>query len=403
MGAALVALGLATRAPAQLPGPPPGGGMPMYQPTFAGDPTPLPTGQFCPPGDAGQPPPSPFSLPNDGSPNAFSCDDFPCQHAGCFFSIGYMGLRRQDTGHGVLAVLDPGNNLPGVPPNADTGLGPGAGAPQALGYDDIRAPFLNGLRASLIYREDGRGFEVAGWYLNQSVGSATVAIPGRLDLPFAAFPSPVGFQGDNFLWLQADQVHAYLQSQLASAEANYRSTFAPGCDWLVGVRYLDLMERFNVTTDDDGLVLQQRGLGVNPTQVATVSATTHSHIIGPQLGFDCERALVSWLTVGITGKGAWGANFLQVDNSLTRGDSFMGPGVRHTTTVFSHLYDFSAWGTFALTEHMRIKAGYQLLWVCNVPQAQQQMNFDLGNPGGVRSNASSIFFHGPMVEFQFAF
>ena len=81
MGAVLVALGLAGRAPAQMPGPPPEGGMPMYPPTFAGDPTPLPGPQFCPPGGP-EPPASPFSLPNDGSPNAFTDDCKGCPTPG---------------------------------------------------------------------------------------------------------------------------------------------------------------------------------------------------------------------------------------------------------------------------------------------------------------------------------
>ncbi len=404
IGAALMALGLVGRAPAQMPMPP-GGGMPMSPPTFANDPTPMPGPQFCPPGGA-EPPASPFSLPNDGSPNAFSCDqDCACEHPGCYLSIGWMALLRQPTGNGVLAVRDPGVNIPGIPPNVDSGLFPPQSAPQLLGFNDITPRWLNGIRAFLTYREDGHAFEIGGFYMFQQVNSAVAIAPGRLDLPFANFPLPIGFQGDNNLWLQADQVRAALQTQLASAEANYRTSYCRGFEWIFGVRYLFLQERFSVTTDDDSIVDRQAGRRVNLTEIATVSARTSNNIVAPQLGFEWEKPLVSWLTVGMTGKGAWGANFLTIDSGLQRFDSFPGPSFRHTSVIFSQIYELSAWGTIFLTEQCRLKAGYMALWVTGVPQAQQQFSFDLGNPGlnvGA-NNHSSVLFHGPMVELQFAF
>jgi hypothetical protein len=402
MGAVLVALGLAGRAPAQMPGPPPGGGMPVYQPTFAGDPSPLPSPQFCPPGGP-EPPASPFSLPNDGSPNAFTDDCNSCPSSCCYFSIGWMALWRQSTGNGVLAVQDPGINVPGIPSNVDTGNGPPPGAPQLLGFNDLSSTFLNGVRASAIYREGSNAFEIAGFYLFQSETNASVAAPGRIDSFFDAFPTPIGFQGDNFLWLQADRMAASLQTRLASGEANYRHSYFSGCEWLIGVRYLYLNENFDLITDDDSLVLHQHGLPTNPALVASVSTTTRSNIVAPQLGFECERPLVSWLTVGLTGKAAWGVNFLHTEAGLTRGDGFSGPSAQHDSVVFSHIYELSAFGTIGLTEQLRLKLGYMALWVVGVPQAQQQFNFDLSNPGGNFSHTSSVFFHGPMVELQFAF
>jgi hypothetical protein len=402
MGAVLVALGLAGRAPGQMPGPPPGDGMPMYQPTFAGDPTPMPSPQFCPPGGP-EPPASPFSLPNDGSPNAFSDDCRPCEAPTCYFNIGWMALWRQATGNGVLAVRDPGVNIPGIPANVDSGLGPPAFAPQLLGFNDLSPVFLNGVRASAIYREAGHAFEIAGFYMFQNDTNASVAAPGKLDSFFDAFPTPIGFQGDNFLWLQADRMRTNLSTRLFGAEANYRRNYFSGCEWLIGVRYLDLEEQFDFVTDDDGLVLKQKGLPQNPALVAALTSNAHSRIVAPQLGFECERPLISWLTVGITGKGAWGVNFLQTDVGLHRGDGFQGPSSQQNTVIFSQIYELAVWGTIGITEQFRLKAGYQGLWVVGVPQAQQQFNFNLGDLGGARSNTSSVFFHGPMVELQFAF
>ena len=377
----------------------------MSPPTFANDPAPMPGPEFCPPSGGAEPPASPFSLPNDGSPNAFSgneCDE--CQHPGVYFSLGWMALLRQHTGNGLLAAKDPGVNIPGIPSNVDSGNGPLQTSPQLLGFNDITPRFLNGVRAFLTYREDDHAFEIGGFYMFQQVNSAVAVAPGQLDLPFAAFPLPIGFQGDNNLWLQADEVRAALQTQLGSLEANYRSTYCRGFDWIFGLRYFDLQERFSVQTDDDSIIARQAGRKVNLTQIATVSSATHNRIVAPQLGFEWEKPLVSWMTVGLTGKGAWGANFLTTDTGLMRFDSFPGPSYRHNSVIFSQVYELSAWATVYLTEQCRLKAGYMALWAVGVPQAQQQFSWDLATPGlSQGNNNSSVFFHGPTVEIQFAF
>lgn len=399
MGAALVTLGLAGRAVAQ-PMPLPGGGPgPMYPPTFANEPTPMSGPEFLPPG-GNEPPPSPFSLPNDGSPNAWSKDDTEAfEKPTWYFSVGYLGLQRQKLGNGVIALRDSGNNLPNTPPNADTGIGAKVGAPQEFGFNDLNPLFSNGVRTSLGYREGRNALELVGWYQFRSEASAMALDPGRLDLPFASFPSPIGFQGDNFLWLQADRVQTTLVTEVASGELNYRHQPARGFDWIFGIRYLYLRERFSILTDDDGLTVQP----VNLTQVATYSVASTSNIVAPQFGFEWEYPLVSWATVGVTAKGAWGANFVEVNSGLMRGDGFAGPENTRHATIFSQLYEMSAWATFAFTEQWRIRAGYTALWVLNVPVANQQIDFNPGTPNTHVSDNGSIFWHGPMLEMQFAF
>ncbi len=403
LGAVLVTVGLAGRAPAQTPpGVPPGAGgsPPMYQPQFAGEPVPMGGPQFCPqpPGgpDPGAPP---FSLPNDGSPNAWDCPPPPGCGGPCWYvSVGWMALMRQSFGGGLLAIRDPGFTLGGSSTNIDTGNLPPPGSPPILGLQDLTPQLMSGVRAFATYREGPNAFEIGGWYLFESSTSAAAALQGRLDQPFAFLPSPLGFQGDNGMWLQADRVIATYTTALGSAEANYRHAMYPGFEWIFGVRYLDLRQSFTVLTDDDGLTVSP----INPTQIATVGARTHNHIVAPQLGFEFEYPLVSCLTAGFTAKGAWGANFLQQENFLVRGDGFLGPSQRQTSTIFSHLYELALWGTWQLNDQIRLKGGYMALWVVHVPDAAQQIGPDLANPTLGR-NTGSIFFHGPMAEIQIAF
>lgn len=408
MGAALVTLGLAGRATAQpMPPPapmmPPGGAGPggMSHAPFPGDPMPIGGPGFCPPGGGAPEPDSPFSLPNDGSPNAFSNEDPPgCGNTLCYFHTGWLALQRQDLGHGLLAWKDLGVNIPGVPNNVDTGNQPPGFAPKILDFNDLGMKFNNGVTATVGYREGDHAIEVTGFYLAETTASTTIASPGQLDVISGAFqPSPLGFQGNNFLWLQADRMQVSLETKMFSGEINYRHFYYRGIEWLFGARYLDFQERFSILTDDDGLTVNP----INRTQIALYSVRTHNRIVGPQLGFHIEHPLVSWLAVGMAGKGCWGANFLAESTLLQRGDGFFGPGANRSTTIFSHVYEMSAWATFAINDQIRLRGGYQTLWLVGVPEAHEQTNFDPNTPFARTSNTGSIFWHGPVVELQLIF
>jgi hypothetical protein len=398
--ATLILLGLAVQANAQQPPAPPGGG-PMYPPTFANNPAALLGPQFCP-GPESQPkePELPFSLKRDGSPNAFD-EQCPGCGMGCgvYFYIGAMGLQRQGLGNGVVAVRDPGSNFPNIPVNVDTGNGPGPGAPTIADFNNIHPNMMGGVRTTIGWREGDHAFEVAGYYLGRTTSSHTTSVPGTLDLPFAGFPSPIGFQGNNFLWLQADQVIQQLQTQLASVEANYRFTTAPGFDFLFGVRYIDYQERYSITTADDSLVVQP----VNPTQVATVGANVHNRLVGAQFGFEGTVPVVERFCVGFNAKGVWGPNFLHRDYFVERGDGFQGPNSHADHIFFSHAYEINLFADVLLWETIKLRAGYQAFWLVNIPEAHAQINFNPGNPFGTANNTGSAFFHGPVVELQIAF
>jgi hypothetical protein len=366
---------------------------PMYQQAaFANDPGPVTGPQFC--AQPGPPPDLPFSLPNDGSPNAFSADDAGCHpNDACYLYVGWMALQRDTLGNGIVAVQDTASQ------RIDTGIGPAANAPPILRFGDLPIDYAHGVRATVGIREDCHAFELSGFYIGRQESSFTVADRGQLALPFAAFPSPLGFQGDNFLWLQADQVRLSLETALSSGEANYRYAHCPGLELLAGVRYLGVDERVSILTDDDGLTVSP----VNQTQIADYSVRAHSRIVAMQAGFEYEHPIISHVTVGFSGKGAWGVNFMDINTVLRRGDGFFGPSARNTSTVFSHVYETSLWGTVLITEQCRIRAGYQCLWAVNVPEAVGQINFDPTRPNVILNPHGSIFYHGPMVELQFKF
>ena len=62
--------------------------------------------------------------------------------------------------------------------------------------------------------------EVSGFYIPYQGTTRTIADPGKLDLNF--INPPVGFEGDNGLWLQADVVRVQELFSLINGEVNFR-------------------------------------------------------------------------------------------------------------------------------------------------------------------------------------
>jgi hypothetical protein len=321
--------------------------------------------------------------------NAFN-DDCYCNHIdGIYVNLGFMALWRTRLGNSVLAVRDPRGNpdLPTLPP---------PNSPVAININDLAIQPNWGIRATLGYRCDCDAVELTGYYLFQNDSRLIVQDPGRLDLPFAIFPTPFGFAGNNNLWLNADRVIERLRTTIGNLELNYRTSALVGADYIVGVRYLDYREVFSVLTDDDGLTAQP----LDPVRVGTYTVDAHTHLIAPQVGIEVERCPWSGIGVGFFGKGAAGVNFVDVLVGLQRADGF-GTQQRRSETIFSYLAEAGLFVDALVFDHCRFRFGYQCLWLLNVPQAHAQMEFNIAaRPTGSRHDVGDIFYHGPLFEVQ---
>jgi hypothetical protein len=397
---ALTTLGLVGPAAAQMPAPLPQG-PPIYQPQFCGDPTQPPPAQFC--GEGGGPAPAAGGdmccLPNDGSANAF-VDQCGCRDGyGFCVEVGGIGMQRQPVGNKVLGFLDPGVNINGTQTFANTGLLPPAGTPAVLNTHDLSPDMQLGIRAGLVWREPEWGFEVCGFYVPNNTTSTTAAVPARIDLGFNFFPTPIGFTPGNGLWLQDDVATLRLTTRLWDGEANFRWCTAKNFDWILGVRFVDYRESLDLLTEQSVL---RTGV-IDPNTTADIAWNVQSRIVAAQIGFETEQQLTERIAFGAMGKGGAGANFTSFDHTLTRGDGFQGPGYHHTATQVSQVYEISAYLDFTITEQWRVRAGYQGLWLVDVPLATDQINFDLNNTGAPFNRNGSVFYHGPIVEVQFVF
>ncbi len=371
------------------PVPAPGG------PVFAGEPTPPMGPEFCPPSD---PAPVETAWPFqrftphflNGFDEACPQPDFPI----VYWGIGTLGLQRQGLGNGVIAVVQPGLGI-------DTGAFPAPDAEVAVRFGSVPEEFHWGLQARWGVQWGPHTIEAFGFYIPEQTNIHEFQSRGQIAVAFGAnrLP-PFGFGGNNFLWLQADRVHVILNSQLVNGEINYRLNWMPGFEWIAGFRYFDRAETFSIYTDDDGLTLFPI---FDPKRAATYQIEANNRIGGVQFGFALENYLVPGVSVGLTNKYLVGANFYEVENRLIREDGFERPRGRRDAVQVGGLIELNFFLHIMFNDHIRLRTGYQTLFLWHVVNAHQQVDFDPANILGNEENNGGTFYHGPKIEFQLAF
>lgn len=337
----------------------------------------------------------PVSLTNDGTPNAFDGCAAPEPIMGFYAGAGTIALARQKLGKTVVATADPVGA-------GDIAVLPPPGGLEILNWDDINPGLFFGVRGTLGYQYDGSAVEAVFYYVPDNVSETTVIFPGRVNTPFANFPLPTGFTGNNNLFLHANLVNLQLTTEVLSAEALYRWATSTGWEWIIGLRYFNVDEKVMLFIDDDF-----REPTASALSVAKLTSQSNNRLLAPTLGFEGEWLLRDWIAVGLTFKGAWGVNFNAVDLLLERGDGFVapdGPNTHRGTTRFAHMYESELFTDIIGSDRIRFRVGYQFLWLLNVPEAVDQIDFNLRNRQGVASRTDgSIFLHGLSLELHLAF
>jgi hypothetical protein len=327
---------------------------------------------------------------------AFQCENWPTECA-LYVNFGAMALQRQQLGSGAIAVLD--TNSMGL----DTGFPAPLNSPVAQRFKDMLPRMSPGVRGTVGYLFGDQAVELSAFHIFQSSTSVDTVNPGSLDAFFVN--PPLGFEGDNGLWLQADHISSTFQSSLTNVELNYRcwNGGIRGLEFIAGVRYMDQREKLSIFTSDDDLTLAMSGLPPDPKRDATYSVATHNHILAPQIGVDYSTPLLRWLWLSADGKAGLGPNWVNNTIILDRGDGLNGINDHHNHVGLSEVFEVGAFLDFHLLERLRLRGGYQAFWLVDVATSQDQIDFNLANTGGRRNYTGSIFYHGPMIELQFLF
>jgi len=341
-------------------------------------------------------PPDNLSLPN-GHSSAFQEENYPAESA-WWFNIGTQFLARYGYGRLPVFYRDPLTNL-------DTGDVPNRLNPLyfLLDGNHLDRMILPGVRGSVGYLFDNNySLELAGWYNAEQTATQMAFDQGRLNSFFVN--APTGFQGNNGLWLQADIAQLLRKTSMANAEMNYRYTGQmTEPELIVGLRYFDMVDQFGIYSGDDDVTFTSTDGSIDTRRTASLSYITKNRIVAPQIGFEWTPVNASIFTMGFNGKAALGANFVEFRNRLVRGDGFQGFDTRTEKVAFGQIYEIGAFIDLSLLERMRVRTGYQCMWIAGIADAQDQVSFDLRNTRGRLDVTGSQFWHGPTFEFQFLF
>jgi hypothetical protein len=370
-------------------------------------PEPLPVGPASVPLPGGGAPQCPPNIPasevtlSPSIPGAFT-DNPPDNETGVYLNVGAMGLMRERLGHAPVAVIDTVN--PTDLKNGHIPFTPKFTFP-VLSLHDISPEMAWGPRSTIGYMWDNQAIEVGGFFVGDSASSAGINFPGRLFL-FFNHP-PLGFEGDNGMWIHADRAVETLFSSFGTGEINYR-WWSPGtseAEGILGIRYADEQEDLHLFTGDDDLTVHDINGNPDPKRQADYRVKTHNKIVAPQLGVEGSIPLLSWVALSYEGKGAWGVDFLETNTLLTRGDGFFGRASHQNDMFFAQMYEAGLFLDFCVLERLRIRAGYDVFWLGNIAQASDQIHYNLRPQfqNDFKIEKHSAYYHGPVVEVQLLF
>jgi hypothetical protein len=389
-------LGAAASARAQAPLPEPLPCAPSTVP--AGGPPKPPYEGPLPPQAAPHGPPDCMVLP-ESIPGAFT--DCPPEEECCtYFYLGGRAMQRQRLGNGNVAVIDRNN-----PTNLDTGAVPLAERflTPVLGFNDVSPAWGGGIEGTLGWTWGDNSLELTGFYIFDRSAFAQYQNPGRIDLPFRN--PPLGFEGDNGLWLQADRARITLHEEMGNAEFNYRycNQAIMQAELIFGIRYTDMRERVTIFTGDDDLTIRDINNRPDPTREANYDVFAHNHFAGPQLGFEYHLPLLKCVQFSWMAKAALGVDYCDLHTLLFRGDGFVGRVQDRWHTDFAEEYEMGFFLDVWLCERGRVRAGYTTFWMVDIVEAAQQVNYDLAHQAAQPIREGSVFYHGPLVELEFMF
>jgi hypothetical protein len=186
-------------------------------------------------------------------------------------------------------------------------------------------------------------------------------------------------------------VDARYGSQLHSTEVNLRVPATQRVTWLAGFRWIELQERLNYDIELLSLINND------------FRWSTDNHMYGGQLGLDLELwdlhsplSINTAMKAGVYGNHADNNFSYHVNNfSILRG------GADDAAVAFAG--DIAVNLSYAVTRHVALMGGYQLLWINGAALASDQaattidqLDIDIINTSG------DVFYHGATTGVEFS-
>lgn len=377
--------------PGGVPGMPMGGGMPPG--AFGGNPALLgQPAEFPNPAQKSKEPENPFSLKEDGSPNAFTSDPYPYRPMRLQFSLGYTFLWFRPGDYPTLATT--GSTVDANPGALDQpGTQIRSGGPREPGPSSaFRTTFTYWLRDPEILSLNGEFFLMEQRSLLGSLNSDGTGTP-VLSRPFFN-PTPLALGEDadsrSLPGVARATLSDSVRTRLMGGDLNLKwhsSAHAEGAHLAIiaGLRWLRLDERYQSydTRDDIG------GFGGQNFTISD-TFTTYNQFFGGQLGAE-YRYTLGRFSVDLAGKVALGPNYqtikihgqtVVVDTATSTRDVDESLGLfaqpsnvgNYRRTQLAVVWEAGGKLNFDITERLRFQVGYSFLMQNRTVRPGDQMD-----------------------------
>jgi len=184
--------------------------------------------------------------------------------------------------------------------------------------------------------------------------------------------------------------YASYDSNLRDVEINGRHFIDCNTSWLVGFRYINLNEDFNFLSLDNA----------SGSRIAAYNIDTSNDLFGIQVGYAKQWCCGCRFSFGAYGKAGVFYNNVDSNSHIVNVTS---SGLdrderRHTSEeTFSTIVDLGLMGTYCVTDHCRLRAGYMVVFLNNLALAPEQLD-DAPNQYTLTGNVSdngSLIYQGP--------
>ncbi len=290
-----------------------------------------------------------------------ACDECPSSNCGPRWTAtaDAIFLHRDDPSSGILAL---NTDSPSEILNAnDFNFGTQAGIDLTLACS-----LSNGHGMQLRY------FGIDDWDATQNVSTTFDDL-----LQFNAAPPVFVTSGDAITSTYASKLH--------SAEFNLTHQVSDWLGLLAGFRYLELNE---------GGVTNL----VDSTLPYTYSAATSNHLYGGQLGMQAWLWSYDRFRVDVSGNaGVYGNHSRQSSSIATNAATVFASG---SDDRVAFVGEAALTGTVCLTDCLKLRGGYRLLWLDGVALATDQLAVSNFNDGLGYDGSGDVFYHGAFAGIE---
>jgi hypothetical protein len=241
---------------------------------------------------------------------------------------------------------------------------------------------------------EGAYYGINNW--DQRTGTLAYPSAGGLG-PLSSYWGSGGGPFNTSAFSDSNQQFATYHSSFESAELGIRQWITPSMSALIGLRYVNVADQFQLTATNDAS-------NVDAGQVGYYRTWTNNNLIGLQIGTEYTHDLFTrWLYFSIEGKAGAYLNFADQKNLLFNTDTTYNQRSSYNTQ-FSSMFDLTFALTALVSDHLTLRGGYTFLFIDGVALATDQLdtNPTMNSSRNFLADNGTMTLQGPFVGAELA-